>query len=243
MCTVSFYKKEEQVIITSNRDESSDRPLAIAPQAQLYKGRKLFFPKDPKAGGTWFVVNNYGATFVVLNGAKEKHNSQPPYKKSRGIIVLELASAIDCEKAWSNIDLNRIEPFTLVVYKDNKLLQFRWDEKNKETLCLNTMQPHIWSSATLYEPNVIKQREAWFTEFISGSSHSITSDNIIHFHTHTQIDDIENGILINRGEKMLTKNVTQLVLDEKQFTLLHMDLITKTKCILNEKIANETLVV
>jgi hypothetical protein len=39
---------------------------------KLYrKWKNLIFPKDPKAGGTWFVANADGVILVLLNGADE----------------------------------------------------------------------------------------------------------------------------------------------------------------------------
>jgi hypothetical protein len=50
---------------------------------KLYrKWKNLIFPKDPKAGGTWFVANADGVILVLLNGADEKHEVQFPYRKA-----------------------------------------------------------------------------------------------------------------------------------------------------------------
>jgi len=155
MCTVSFYRNNYSVIITSNRDENYHRPLAYPPKSEYVNGRKLFFPKDPQGGGTWFAVNENGDTFVLLNGAAAKHIPKPPYQKSRGIIILDLASAPDFGAEWHRIDLTNIEPFTIVVFIQNKLLQVRWNGKIKEYKSLNISIPKIWSSYTLYEPEVI----------------------------------------------------------------------------------------
>ena len=56
MCTVSFVASNGKIIITSNRDEQVIRP-AIAPQKYTINNKTLLFPKDPKAGGTWYVVD------------------------------------------------------------------------------------------------------------------------------------------------------------------------------------------
>lgn len=71
MCTVSFVATNDKIIITSNRDEKTVRPSAIPPRNYTVNGKKLIFPKDPKAGGTWFVANADGTILVLLNGADE----------------------------------------------------------------------------------------------------------------------------------------------------------------------------
>ena len=148
MCTVSFYAKHNEVIITSNRDEHIDRPLAFTPQKYIYNNTPLFFPKDPKAGGSWFVVRNDLSVYVLLNGAEENHISKPPYIKSRGIIMLDIASANNLRDYWDSIDL-QIEPFTIIMFDKRKLFQLRWNGIRKD-FKVDEGKPNIWSSSTLY---------------------------------------------------------------------------------------------
>ena len=94
MCTVSFISLNNKFVITSNRDENILRPVAFAPQEEIINGCKIIYPKDPKAGGTWFAINQSGAVAVLLNGAFEKHIPLNNYSKSRGLILLEVISKI-----------------------------------------------------------------------------------------------------------------------------------------------------
>ncbi len=236
MCTVSFFKDENQVIITCNRDENIDRPLSIAPEGEYINGMKLFFPKDPQGGGSWFTVNEYGDAFVLLNGAEFGHIPALPYRKSRGIILLAIASALSFEAKWNNIDLNNIEPFTIVAYVKRKLIQVRWNGTAKEYDILKVTESHIWSSSTLYESEVIQQRANWFDKFVSCHNKILTVEDLIHFHTETQKEDTENGIIINRKGKILTKNITQYALESDHFELLHIDLIKQKETTIREQL-------
>ena len=65
MCTVSFVSSKDKIIITSNRDEKIVRPSAIPPQNYILNGKNIIYPKDPKAGGTWFVVDEKGTVLVL----------------------------------------------------------------------------------------------------------------------------------------------------------------------------------
>jgi uncharacterized protein with NRDE domain len=93
-----------KIIVTSNRDEAVLR-TAIPPKTYLIDGKKITFPKDPKAGGTWYAVAENGILLVLLNGAEEKHEHQPPYKRSRGLVVLEIISSDSPIDHWNTIDL------------------------------------------------------------------------------------------------------------------------------------------
>ena len=166
MCTVSFVSANGKTIITSNRDEQVVRN-AIEPQEYTIKNKQLFYPKDPKAGGTWFVVDKFGTVLVLLNGADEKHVLKTNYKKSRGIIVLDLISQPIANTIFgSEIDLENIEPFTLVLFQNEKLYQLRWNEIEKSKLRIRYSKHHVWSSSTLYPKEIREKRSQWFYDFL-----------------------------------------------------------------------------
>jgi hypothetical protein len=232
MCTVSFFKDKDQIIITSNRDENINRPPAIPPKLYQNKDVKLFYPKDPKAGGTWFVLNNNGNLFVLLNGAKFKHITKPPYRQSRGLIILKLAASLDFDEIWKSIELTNIEPFTIIAYVNYTLTQVRWDGKNKEIEKFNNTERKIWSSSTLYSPKIIRKREEWFDDFINSKQRKLTAPDFISFHTKTKKQNSKNGLIINRDMKIVTQSVTQCVIKNNTFKLNYFDLIEKTKIVL-----------
>ena len=70
--------------------ENIQRENAAAPDFHILPNKKIIFPKDAKAGGTWFAAADTGVIAVLLNGAFKKHIAQPPYRKSRGLILLEI---------------------------------------------------------------------------------------------------------------------------------------------------------
>jgi uncharacterized protein with NRDE domain len=237
MCTVSFYKSSEYVIITSNRDESINRVAATHPAPANVNGARLFFPRDPQGGGSWFVVKENGDALVLLNGAANRHEHRPPYRESRGMILLNLSAAPDFHEEWnSHLNLANIEPFTIVAFVNNELFQLRWNGDDKELSRMNVDQPHIWSSATLYAPEVILRRRKWFDEFMVNHQHPLVPEDLISFHTQTQTNDTENGVLINRNGILLTKNVTQVVLEKEKFRLHHRDLVHNTQTTLIENV-------
>ncbi|MFT7351848.1 MAG: hypothetical protein ACI9XR_001608 [Flavobacterium sp.] len=228
MCTVSFVKSQNKIVITSNRDEKVFRPNAIAPQSYTINSKKVFFPKDPKAGGTWYAVSENGTIVVLLNGADEKHHTKPSYSRSRGLIVLDIVSADSAKDAWELIDLQDIEPFTLVVYQNQLLYQFRWNEIEKSIIKLDLNKPHIWSSSTLYSKEIRQERSDWFFEFMKSNS-EITPDKLLNFHQHTKEENSQNGLVINRDNDMKTLSITQSVILNDEVILSHLDLQNQIK--------------
>ncbi len=84
MCTVTFIPVNDRYYITSNRDEKRIRSQAIFPQVHTENGNKIIYPQDADAGGSWIAMHGNGNAAVLLNGAFEKHEPDPPYKKKPG---------------------------------------------------------------------------------------------------------------------------------------------------------------
>lgn len=226
MCTVSFVSSNDKIIITSNRDEKVIRPSAIEPKNYSLNNKNIIFPKDPKAGGTWYAIDENGTVLVLLNGASEKHKVVLPYRKSRGIIVLDIISAGSPLNHWNEIDLDNIEPFTLVLFQNQKLYQLRWDGTQKETTSLDITQNYVWSSSTLYPKEVRETRSQWFYSFLE-TKPDITPDEMLNFHRYTEEKNQENGLVINRNNEMKTLSITQSVIEKNKVTILHCDLLSQ----------------
>ena len=84
MCTVTYIPVNDKYFISSNRDEKNSRSQAAPPAVYKLNNIMLIFPKDADAGGSWIALHENGNAAVLLNGAFEKHNPLPPYKKKQG---------------------------------------------------------------------------------------------------------------------------------------------------------------
>ncbi|HLN95751.1 MAG TPA: NRDE family protein [Flavobacterium sp.] len=225
MCTVTFVLRHGTAVITSNRDEQPRR-RAFDIRTEERNGKTIRFPQDPQAGGTWFVVDNIGNAAVLLNGAAEKHRHAPPYRRSRGLILLDFFATDEPLAAWKEIDLINVEPFTVVLYHASLLYQLRWDGTEKDTVGLSVADDHIWSSSTLYPLEVRRQRENWFREFLL--DHPLpTPEDLFEFHRHSHEDDRHDGLVIERGSHLQTVSITQTVIDGAAVRLTHHDLATE----------------
>lgn len=226
MCTVSFINNNGRIFITSNRDEKTIRPSAIAPKEYFINGKNIIFPKDPKAGGSWFTVDVNGTVVVLLNGAQEKHKMTPPYRKSRGLIVLDIISSASPKDFWNEIDLDHIEPFTLILFQEGRLFQLRWNGIHKERIVLNPEENHIWSSTTLYSKAIRERRADWFCTFLE-TNPEISETEMLRFHRYTEKENQENGLIINRNDELKTLSITQAVVEKNKVIVSYYDLIAQ----------------
>ncbi len=222
MCTVSFIPKGNAYVFTSNRDEHISRPSAFFPKEEIVNNKRIVFPKDPKAGGTWFAISESGAVVILLNGAFEKHVPKDNYAKSRGLVVLDIVSHNNPQDYLKEIDLIKIEPFTVLVFEKGELMELRWDGKNKHLKTLKSDQAYIWSSATLYDKEIIKKREELFFNFMNKAD--VDAKSIIDFHSNNH-QDSQNGFIIDRQTGLKTFSVTQVVLEKGRVALKHIDLL------------------
>jgi len=227
MCTVSFAGTRDAVIITSNRDEHIGRENAAAPGIYFSGKKKMIFPKDAKAGGTWFVAADDGTVAVLLNGAFKKHIPDPPYRKSRGLVLLDITGSDDPPSFFTTIDLDHIEPFTVILYQPGNLYELRWDGENKHQQTLDVHGNYIWSSATLYADDIIARRKKIFETFVNSGA-GITAAELYRFHADDH-GDAENGFVINRQTGMKTFSITQAVVHPGDIQFLHTDLLQEQR--------------
>jgi hypothetical protein len=162
----------------------------------------------------------------LINGAEEKPEVKLPYRKSRGLIVLDIISSESPKDFWSQIDLENIEPFTLILYQNNQLFQLRWNGNQKESISLDLNKKHIWSSATLYPKEIRAKRSDWFYTFLDQNL-AISETELLNFHRYTEEGNQENGLVINRQEGMKTLSITQCAIENNKVVILHSDLIAK----------------
>ncbi|WP_422355879.1 NRDE family protein [Roseivirga pacifica] len=229
MCTVTFLPLTEGFILTSNRDESPERQ-AFLPQQKRIGNVEVCFPKDPLAGGTWFATDNQRFTLCLLNGGFEKHKHEPPYRLSRGQMVLQFFEYYDLADFKSQFEFEGIEPFTLVVIDalaGVALEELVWDEKALRVRKLNSNTPYIWSSSTLYPEPVRQERRNWFEKWLLDHK-TFSQQEIISFHKSGGKGDAWNDFVMNREGKVQTISVTSVQKKGREFSpLYHEDLLAK----------------
>jgi hypothetical protein len=229
MCTVTYLPVDNQnFILTSNRDEQASRPIAFLPDFLYINNVKVLCPVDAKAKGTWIATTSY-RTACLLNGAFTPHLPKEKYRQSRGQVVMDSFKYTDLERFLSEYDLADIEPFTLVMVNHNPLLltELIWDGEQKVITKKNPSEPCIWSSVTLYPPEVVNQRKNWFDIFLNNQFQHQEKNltKIIDFHRFGGEGNIENDILMNRQGRLLTVSITSVLKTKNEQKMYYFDLV------------------
>jgi hypothetical protein len=241
MCTVTFLPvSHNKYILTSNRDEDVQRSSALPFSEYIISNKAIYFPKDQQAQGSWIAHDPKGYTLCLLNGAYVAHTRKPSYKKSRGIMLLDFYEYNNPQSFATNYNFNGIEPFTLLmVYACTNtdkiiLYEIKWNESKVDLIQHDASLPHIWSSATLYSPQIINERKLWFNAWIDRNS-TYTTDDILFFHHFGGVGSIDNDLVINRGNK---KTVSiSCINKQEQFTEIIYEDITNKKLYKNKIIS------
>lgn len=235
MCTVTYIPRTTGFILTHNRDEAPSRSPQTIVREQTPGGDTLIFPRDTMAGGTWIATSRNGRTACLLNGAFVLHTRELPYRRSRGLILLDFFDWESPDAFFQEYNLDRVEPFTFLFFERSaRVIEFRWDGQKRHFKELSPDEPHFWCSATLYPKEMQVRREQVFKEWLrkqpfhlanSLSENQPGSRALIQLHLTGSVGDPENDYVMNRAGRVQTVSVTQVVVDEKKAQMRYLDLL------------------
>lgn len=212
MCTVTYLPlRNNNFILTSNRDEDPKRKT-IAPKQYEEDAVKLTYPKDELAGGTWIGLSEKKRLICLLNGGFVNHKPAKSYRMSRGVIVKKLLIVDNPVAVIHNFNFNEIAPFTiiLVVWKEGlQAYELIWDGTQKHFQELDN-EPKIWSSSTLYTPEMKQLRRDWFADWTAKNPTFLPKEKIIAFHTDQTKGTTENSLKMKR-DRVQTVSVTSVL--------------------------------
>ena len=140
-------------------------------------------------------------------------------------MALEYFGATNTEDFFRSYDFDGMEPFTMVIYDDGKLFDFRWDEQNKYIEELDVSQKHLWASSTLYTREAKMKRRIWFEEWLKDRT-DFSQSAILDFHRNAGDGDPENDLVMNRGNFVRTTSITSIEKTSTKSELYFSDLLT-----------------
>ena len=227
MCTVTFIPTAKTIFITSNRDESPSRQSKGLTSRHALQGPAIHFPLDMESNGSWIAFTDHGRAVCLLNGGFVPFIPSPSYRMSRGQVVIDAASNDDLHAFTENYNLEGIAPFTLLIFEKNTFVELVWDGFKRHIKPLPTDVPQIWSSVTLYSPEIRAWRKELFVQWLS-EREKFDRESIMAFHCMKKGDSI-NDFIMNRNEVVKTLSVTSIQLQKHKGSILHLDLENNTR--------------
>jgi len=138
--------------------------------------------------------------------------------------MLDLFNHESVDDFMNSYDFEGIEPFTMIVYDNLVMKEFRWDGNQKHTRAVDTRQPQIWSSASLYPKAIREKRESWFIKWLDGRK-KIGQEDILKFHRFGGEGDGENDFVMNRYDVVQTVSITSIVKSPEGAAMRYHDLV------------------
>lgn len=227
MCTVTYLPTCKGFILTHNRDEAPSRSLFNIEEQPSALGTSLFFPRDARAGGTWIAATGDARCACLLNGAFEKHQHRPPYRRSRGLMLLDFFNLPDPDYFFENYELEGIEPFTFLFFQAGAVIEFRWDGGARYYKQLPADQAHFWCSATLYPGEMQGRREQVFRDWLSARTETKAPQpaDVIKLHLTGSVGDPSYDFVMEREGRVQTVSITQVVLGKNFVRMRYVDLL------------------
>ncbi len=224
MCTLTYLPTPTGFILTHNRDERMDRPTSKEFQQKSMNDQTLYYPEDLEAHGSWIAFSSKGTSACLLNGGSKLYDRKVPYRKSRGLVVLESFEFNSIKDFHQNYDFSNIEPFTLIIKSAKEFYKVTHDEDETSLEVLDPGTSNIWSSTTLYTKEVREKRKRWFEAWLSKKP-DLNPDNIRAFHNSAGDGDTENDLVMSRWGILKTLSITQIAVSSNSADLVYQDFV------------------
>ncbi len=224
MCTLTYLPTPNGFILTHNRDERMDRPTSKEFQQKKVGSQTLYYPEDLEAHGSWIAFSDTGKAACLLNGGSKTYERKVPYRKSRGLVVLESFEFGSVSEFHEEYDFSDIEPFTLLIKSNQEFCKITHDVDKTSLEFLDPATTHIWSSTTLYTKEVREKRKKWFEQWLSKKP-DLNPDNIRAFHNSAGDGDTENDLVMSRWGILKTLSITQISIENHTASLVYQDFV------------------
>lgn len=226
MGTVTYLPYKDKIFITCNHDSRPKPAGILAPAVDKLSSGKVLYPKDNENGGTWVGIHNNGNAMVMIEGAFSPHITKDTYRMSLGETFLMIFNSENPVKHFTDVNLNDVEPFTIIIWlrQSGTLWEMRWDEYEKFVKSLPADIPNMWSSATLFDEEMIEKRKKWFDEW-RASQDVVTGESIRSFHEHGGEGYERLNLSLNKGA-MHTLSITSIEISEDRSVMYYHDLVT-----------------
>lgn len=226
MCTLTLAPIGTKQVITINRDEAPER-RADDPVIRERSGKQLWLAPEPVSGSSnvvFDIINHRLA--VLLNGAFESHEHKPPYRVSRGVVILDSFDYDSLGAMKRLYDFTGIEPFTLLCFQEGKMEEMRWDGAKVHCSEPKVDKPAIWSSAKLYPAEVIRNREEAFANWLNRNQR-IYAQQLFDMHQREGDDSRGPGFRMNYKDFVKTVSITQFTFTGNRVALRYLDLMRR----------------
>jgi len=168
MCTLAWGVDKEQLWACFNRDALRSRPEAEKPELLGEPGRRIAYSRDPTGKGTWLAVSECGYMVALLNNYPDEEGLREIHLKSRGQLVLQIASQespMAADRLLKQLPLGIFAPFHLFILSNEESIGCSWNGISLEQL---DCPGKFWSSSSHLQDKVVLSRKSYWEKHGAG---------------------------------------------------------------------------
>ena len=229
MCIVSYVHRKNGFILTSNRDENPNRKT-INPDYYFIDNQTFIFPKDKKAGGTWFAINCTKSQVGCILNAQQPHHKKS--NQSRGVFLLNHLKKFRFYQNLTARHFQNLPPFEyLFIDYKQKYPQFRtyyWDGQKLLNKKSEPLKNELWSSKSLYSREKHSENLSSYNRWIKQNP-NFNQESVMQLHEDYFVQGLKSKNF-HRHQQTLniqTVSITSLSVDGDNKKLVYRDLISK----------------
>lgn len=200
MCTLTWKRTEQGMVLFFNRDEQRSRLPGLPPTLQQRNGMCFLAPTDPHHHGTWILVNDHGLILCILNHYPGVVLPYRPNAPSRGLLPLLCADCHDAAEAMDRllaIPSGAYMPFRFIAFSPGQDTQAVWDGKQVSATLLPPQGGMLTSSA--FCPDAVEQFRQMVFRTKVGPVETASIEELSDFH-HYSASDKAYGIRMSRPD-------------------------------------------
>lgn len=225
MCTLTYIPKEKgEFILTHSRDESVKRRLAAPPVKRKINGTDHIFPIDPVGMGTWIGGSESGRTAALINGGTREHLHNPPYRHSRGKVILDYFEVENFQEFYDLYQFEGLEPFTLLVFENGNIFKIIHDEDHTAYSQMDPDVPFLISSLSIYTDRSRSQRADAFLRWLDNRD-GVDQKDILDFHNELVFEREPDKSKIPGDHILRTVSVTSILDSVSTVSINYHDLV------------------
>ena len=202
MCTATWVDTENGYILGFNRDEQRSRSEALPPKKTQWQHTDILRPTDPKAGGTWIAVNQFGATICILNYYQATSVDTPSEDyKSRGSLIVELSHTAHIEQlqtSMQKLNVRNYRGFHLLfkpLQCKNAIYSFLFDGHQ---LIFETLKESCITSSSFDGNRIISHRKSLHRQLLQQQTYTNTA--MREFHRQRDSSEPARGVCMSRSD-------------------------------------------
>ncbi len=170
MSLISFVPVNGEWVFTVSREEKKIVTYLSPPKLYTEANGKLLYSKDQYANGSTTILHERGTLGIIFAGSSGIMAPVYEAKEKLSNLLLEVLKSPQPAIKMALINFRLYEPFTLLLFDDNILMEFEWNGMQIQKRTLSNDYIHYWESVLTTMPEQIAIRNTRFVQMVANKN-------------------------------------------------------------------------